>query len=442
MNGYNHHPAVTPLFRELDSQYKYVLVGTTLYTGKPFFDADSWGSTMFLPIYGGSGNESPYDRWQTPRIALSLDSGNAPVMRLHLHKLDDSRADWNADYTSATLCYDCSYCNHTVEAETTTTNITSSVIQEPTNTRAGIKRYTARFFFNNERLSVDVEIPRNSSDEISVTIDDGIGVNFLLALDDPSREGADSVTATYKAFDGSTVTETYTKSELSLQPDGKYKLTVRIAPAQLADEITVRVGSEDAIGTSVLEYCETLRNGDQTAAVKAVAYALEQYAQAANVTFGYAADAITDISTLNKEAVKAYTGAVYSDGTGKVCGASFMALTKPEFRFYTAGIDEQTAYDYNQAGISVTMAGGTDTLNARFVKKANGDILLEVTGVSAQNMDKTITVTIIALGQTITFNGNAFAKAMALSSSETQQNLGAALFNYGEAANACWPTGE
>ena len=75
-------------------------------------------------------------------------------------------------------------------------------------------------------------------------------------------------------------------------------------------------------------------------------------------------------------------------------------------------------------------------LKARFVKKADGRVLLEVTGVSAENMDKEITVTINALDQTITFNGNAFAKAMAKSKSTdpAQADLGAALFNYGAAA--------
>ena len=134
------------------------------------------------------------------------------------------------------------------------------------------------------------------------------------------------------------------------------------------------------------------------------------------------------------------TYAVFEDGTNNVTGASFMALTKPEFRFYTANIDEQTAYDYNQAGVTATMANGGDTLNARFVKKADGNVLLEVTGITAENMDKTVTVTVTGLGD-ITFNGNAFAKAMASSSNTAQQNLGAALYNYSAAANACWLIG-
>ncbi len=41
-------------------------------------------------------------------------------------------------------------------------------------------------------------------------------------------------------------------------------------------------------------------------------------------------------------------------------------------------------------------------------------------------------------GATITFNGNAFAKAMALGSSTQQSDLGAALYNYGVAAKNCF----
>ena len=275
-----------------------------------------------------------------------------------------------------------------------------------------------------------------ANDEISVTISDGIGVNFLLELDHPSRAAVQSVTVTYNNFSGETVTETRHKSALPVE-NGKYKLTVWIAPAQLADVISVKVGGEDAIGTSVLNYCGELIAGDFAQKYKDVASALEQYAQAANVTFGYSADTITDIADLDKDAVTAYTGAVFTDGTNKVTGASFMALTKPEFRFYTAGITEQQGYDYNEAGVTASMENGGDTLHARFVKKADGKVLLEVTGVSAENMDKTVTVTVTGLGD-ITFNGNAFAKAMASSSDTAQQNLGAALYNYGAAAKKCF----
>ena len=175
---------------------------------------------------------------------------------------------------------------------------------------------------------------------------------------------------------------------------------------------------------------------------RALATAILHYGQAANNVFLGGRDDIAILESMNKPAVLS-SSVTFNDGTGKVTGASFMALTKPEFRFYTANIDEQTAYAYNQAGITVEMANASqeqaDALNARFVKKADGKVLLEVTGVLAENMDKVITVTINALGQTITFNGNAFAKAMANpNNDEAQQNLGAALYNYGAAAKTCF----
>ena len=274
------------------------------------------------------------------------------------------------------------------------------------------------------------------NDSINVTITDGIGVNFYLDFDASSREDVDSATVTYKNFSDETVTETYTKDALPVE-DGRYKLTVWIAPAQLADVIIVNIGNAEYC-QSVLGYCEELKTIPEHAAYFPFVNALEQYAQAANNTFSYTDDEIADIAGLNHQPVQDYTGARFTDGTGKVTGASFMALTKPEFRFYTSSITEAQAVAYNQAGVSATMDGGSDTLNARFVKKADNSVLLEVTGVSAENMDKTITVTVTGLG-TITFNGNAFARAMARnSSSETQQNLGAALYNYGAAAKTCF----
>ena len=273
------------------------------------------------------------------------------------------------------------------------------------------------------------------NDSINVTITDGIGVNFYLDFDASSREDVDSATVTYKTFSGETVTETYTKDTLPVE-DGRYKLTVWIAPAQLADVIIVNIGNAEYC-QSVLGYCEELKTIPEHAAYFPFVNALEQYAQAANNTFSYTDDEIADIAGLNHQPVQDYTGARFTDGTGKVTGASFMALTKPEFRFYTSSITEAQAVTYNQAGVTAAMDGGSDTLNARFVKKADNSILLEVTGVSAENMDKTITVTVTGLG-TITFNGNAFARAMANSSNTTQQNLGAALYNYGAAAKTCF----
>ena len=277
------------------------------------------------------------------------------------------------------------------------------------------------------------------NDQQFVTIDDQISITLALDLGTRGKTTDDvSITVAGAAYDAAPIAAS----------EGVYKYIIEMAPAQIADEIVVTIGSgndAEEITTSIKDYCNTLRTdaayqAAEYANARALANAILEYGQAANDVFGPAAE-ITSLATLDKTAVNAYTGAVFTDGTGKVSGASFMALTKPEFRFYTSSITEQQGYDYNQAGVTTTMDGGSDALTARFVKKADGKVLIEVTGVTAENMDKTITVTVADLG-TITFNGNAFAKAMAKSSTAAQQNLGAALYNYGAAAKVCFAAGQ
>lgn len=279
-----------------------------------------------------------------------------------------------------------------------------------------------------------------SPDRISVTIDDGIGVNFFLGLDDPSRAGVNSVTLRYKDFDGNAVEKTYAKSELTVE-NGKYKLTVRIAPAQLKDTITVIIG-ETEIPASVLDYCETLKTGDYEEEVKTVAVALEQYAQAAKEAFNYLPnETITDISGLTAaDGFGSWTNTLRAspDMIGKIGSIAFLALTKPEFRFYTPKITEAQA-----AACTVTASfkdgGAAGSLNARFAKNAQGQVLLEVTGLKAEDLDRTVVLTIEGLGDTtkqIEFAGYDFAKLMVAQSNTAA--LGVALYNYGAAANALW----
>ena len=116
-----------------------------------------------------------------------------------------------------------------------------------------------------------------------------------------------------------------------------------------------------------------------------------------------------------------------------------MALDKPVFRFYTASISENAGYDYNQAGVTAEYKNEAlnekEALTAKFYKnEKTGAVLIEVTGVSAENMNEEIVVTINGLDGTITFAGNDFAKAMA--NNDSMANLGNALYNYSVAANA------
>ena len=122
-------------------------------------------------------------------------------------------------------------------------------------------------------------------DKISVTIGDQIGVNLLLDLD---ARNAETVTVTYKDLNGVEQRETFTDfSSLPQVEGGLYKIAVQIAPAQIADTVTVYIDGE-TLDASVKDYCSALTDGGYGEEVAALAQAVLDYGQAANNYFATA----------------------------------------------------------------------------------------------------------------------------------------------------------
>ena len=303
----------------------------------------------------------------------------------------------------------------------------------------GEATYTATFTATPKQSEPPVN---NLQDFMSVRIDDQIYIKYTLH----NRDGLESVTVTYYDQDGVEVQQEKSKAanELTFDENGMFVILAEVAPAQIGDMVTVTInanGDSTEYETSIKNYCNHLianYDGVDAAAVKALAKATLEYGQAANDYF-YGTDFYhaSDITTIT-EAVKAEnvdaakatkTLSAEGDIRTKLASASFMALTKPEFRFYTTGLTEAEAVELNSK-ITTNVNGVT----AKFYK--NGDaILLEVTGIEAANMDEVITITVGELG-TITFSGNDFARMMAKNAST--QTLGTALYLYGAAAKACF----
>ena len=224
-------------------------------------------------------------------------------------------------------------------------------------------------------LTKDYTIYSNPQDQQSVTIDDQISVNFLLDLD--ARPNVQRVAVAHIDPQTGSVQESAAYTDFAdMEKDGNlYKIPADVAPAQIGDT------SE-------------------------------------------AQSSVDDVAALDNS-LSVNTG-------GKIERASFMALTKPEFRFYT----KRGALTGAQAAALNDKITVTGSAAARFVRNAeNGAILLEVTGIEAENMDKLITITIDGFG-TISFRGNDFARMLARN--EPTAVLGAALYNYGAAAKACF----
>ena len=310
-------------------------------------------------------------------------------------------------------------------------------------TTAGNYTVTANLTVNGTEylLSKDYTIyPSSPHDQQSVTIDDQISVNFLLDLD--ARPDVQSVTIAYIDPTTGAVTDTaeYTDFSGLDRQGGLYKIPADVAPAQIGDTIRATIvyaaDSTDTLSTSVAGYCKQLLQGDFDKSVKDLAAATLEYGQAANDYFAGAGFCepveigSTTAAAAAVDAVKTLESTLLVDAGGKIVSASFMALTKPEFRFYTAGLTEAEAAALND---KITVTGGAA---AQFVKNADsGEILLEVTGIDAENMDEIITVSIDGFGS-VTFSGNDFARILANNASTAV--LGAALYNYGAAAKACF----
>ena len=290
------------------------------------------------------------------------------------------------------------------------------------------------------------EAAAKAKDWMSVRIDDQIYIKYLLQ----KRENLESVTVEYLDQDGveAVQTKVYTADQLTFDGNDMFEILAVVAPAQIGDMVKVTIlanGQPTEYEYSVAKYCEYLianYNGENARAVRELAKATLEYGKAANdyfygtgfyhqstITSPYSAEYKEE--ALHRAKNLTNTLSVTDNLRTKLASAAFMALTKPEFRFYMKDLTEAEAVELNSK-ITTNVNGVT----AKFYK--NGDaILLEVEGIKAEDMDKIITITVGDLG-TITFSGYDFARMMAKSDDQSIAALGAALYLYGDAAKACF----
>ena len=294
------------------------------------------------------------------------------------------------------------------------------------------------------------ELAVETQDFMSVRIDDQIYIKYILH----NRDGLESVTVTYYDQDGvkELQEKRYTVDELTFDGNGMFEILAEVAPAQIGDKVTVTITTTDGSDpttyeTSIANYCKHLianYDGENAAAVKALAAATLEYGQAANNYFAgmdyYTATTFAD--TEKAQAAVADAAGLENhmsvNANGKIQSISYMAVTKPEFRFYVNPDSGLTEADYVALNDKITVncdnANVLEKVSAKFVKNIEtGAILLEVTGIEAANMDEIITITIDGFG-TITFCGNDFARLLA--KNDSTATLGAALYLYGVAAKA------
>ncbi len=284
----------------------------------------------------------------------------------------------------------------------------------------------------------------------SLTLNDGIAVNFFIDTPFYEAEGG-RIKYSYLTTtdDKSAERREYEVNvdDLEAQTDGKRKLTLQAAPAQIAEKYIIEVYDsngelKDTIEASIENYCKAILSMDSYSDWHDLAQALLDYGALADEYFGYAAlskavtgndYAITHSENykeaVNAESFKSKAKAHIEQGDVTISGVSYVALLNPEFRFYVSNLTEDEAAEIN---VSVDKSG----LTAEMVKTDNG-ICVRVTGLNASDFAKTFTVTV---GTTeITYNGYAYLYTVLRDGSmesEALKDLAKGIYRYAAACEA------
>ena len=274
----------------------------------------------------------------------------------------------------------------------------------------------------------------------NLTLNDGINVNFLI---DTDFYGAEDGYIEYEYIKSST-TESAEREGGSIDVadlpiysggnvyDGDSQLTLKAAPAQIAEDYIIRVYDKDGelkntLTVSIADYCEKMKND---ATYGELMSALLDYGQLANEYFGYADKVEGDYEVPHTENYKAELSAeesaaldslavanIVNQGEAQVTGVSYIAQMNPEFKFFFTGT-------------SVTTAEVSGDLRAK-VDKTNTGATVKVTGLNASDFGKTFTVTMD--GTTLEYNGYAYLKAAM--NSAALKDLAKGIFRYAQAAD-------
>ncbi|MBE6741713.1 MAG: hypothetical protein E7570_05340 [Ruminococcaceae bacterium] len=275
-----------------------------------------------------------------------------------------------------------------------------------------------------------------TEDAYNLTLDDCIHMNLYLHISDADSA---SVTITHNDPDKqapTTVTETYSGSELKAlkdDEDGRYVFKILAAPAQMRDEITVEVNDgEDSrtFKTSIKDYCEAVieryEDSSDTKEEQLVelAKSMLDYGKACSEEFSYNEGAFSSQDYINSASVT-IPGVIQLEGkSGIFKSYSYVAKSIPVFRVYINKTEAQCVQDGLVA--TVTDANGNVREIAPTVVEGTDKVCFDITGILAENLNETNVIEYD--GATLTINANQYAKAKG-------GNFGRSMFNYGVAAH-------
>lgn len=258
----------------------------------------------------------------------------------------------------------------------------------------------------------------------SLTLGSDLSVNFKIDVHTSISETA----IIHIAVAGAK--KTYAVSELTANADGFYYLSVKVAAAQMTDEITVQIvnGTEQSEKKtySVRAYADSILAGEYSEETKTLVTQMLHYGAAAQNYFNYRTDSLANsgltesLTAPTTSAGPSYTGAVegviYS-------GATLVHREKIAVRFYFEVTGDVSAYSFTVNGESCTPV------------QKGGRYCIEIADINPQDLDDRITVK-VDNALTVVYSPMNYIVNMYKKGSESLQALVKTLYNYHLAAEA------
>ena len=409
-------------------RYCYYLTNVTVGTGLKSVGSGVFSNTNYnnisqtITFATDTANELTYsdNSFKTGSVFVGIHEGSLPEIATAFngtfigtdaHTFGNPVWTWNG-ITSASAKFSCSECDFEETVEATVTQNADKI------------SYTATVVYNGVTYT-DVKYKEEPTNSYSITVENGVEVNFYVDVPYYSAEGGQLKYTYIKDFtDESAETEQVTVDVNTLpeMDDGTRKLTLKLAPAQLGQVLEIEVynaGGENVatISKSVAEYCKTILENDSYANYHAVAQALLNYAQLSKEYFDYddGTELEYDAEHYKDEVTDNFRSRAHAalNGSIEVSDVTYIALLNPEFRFYLKDVTEDDAK-------ALTVSVDKEGLTAKIVKTEKG-VCVSVTGLKASEFEDVFTITV---GDTqIEYNGYAYLYTVFNNTNVTDQKL-------------------
>ncbi len=320
----------------------------------------------------------------------------------------------------------CDKCGETISTEVIPAleHSYNAVVTAPTFAANGYTTYTCS---SCGESYVDSEVPAYTASvkEWNIALGDEISATFYLNIDSRLENAEVKVTVGGKVVD-SLMTET---------EDGTYAVTVKVAAAQMTDEIGIQIVAGDMIGSemtyTIRQYAKQILDGEYKETTKALVMAMLNYGAMAQKYFGYNAGNLANKDYEIDNAVEIPAVDTSNMVSGSVdgirfYGASLVFESKVAVRFYFAVTGDINSYSFS-------------TGDAPVLK--DGLYYVEVADINPQDYAKAIALTVNDV-MTVTYSPLTYISRKANSENANLVNLVKAMYQYHLAAVAYLAAGE